>query len=96
VKRAGPGVDLVGAQIEPGPDEDVPEALDRRRRLPMPPEKLAEGLGLAGFESGQPREQDGDPEPVANREVAIAKQRAGGRSRSSRAAALVNHGQLER
>src|SRR6185503_16474514 len=62
----------------------------------MPHEKLAEGLGLAGCESGQPREQDGDPDPVANREVAIAKQRTEAVADLRRAAALVNHGQLER
>jgi len=62
----------------------------------MPLEKLPEGLGLAGYESGQPREQDCDPNAVAKREVAITKQRAEAVADLRCAATLVDHGQLER
>ena len=88
-------VGLVGAEVERRPDEDVPEAVDRRLRLAMPAQEVAERLST-GCKPRQPGNERGDAEPVAQGEVSVAQQRAEAVADRRHAAVLVDHGQVER
>ena len=90
------GFHLVGPQIQAGPDENVPEALDRRHGLPVTPEELAEGLALPRRQSRQSRQEQSDPQAVAEDEVPVTEERTEAVADLRGPAALVDHGQLER
>src|SRR5207248_10574866 len=71
----GLGIDVPGPEIHPRPDEDVPEALDRRRRLAVASEERPEGLARARSQPWQPREQHQDADAIAEAEVPVTQER---------------------
>ena len=80
---------LFGRQVEGGPDEDVPEALDRPVGLAAGAQFVSEGLGvrrLAPAEKGPH-----DREPVTQRGVPVAQERRRRALDRGVPAALVDH-----
>src|SRR5205823_8664316 len=87
------GARLARGQVERRAEEDVPEALDRVRRLTAGAQLAAEGLGVNGLvPAGKGAE---DRQPLPEGDVPVADQRERRASDRRPAAALVEHGQLE-
>src|SRR5262249_38401685 len=78
-EEAGRCVDLVGAQVERGPDEHVPEAVDRGVARAEPAEDVAEGLAWPRLRAATPCRDDRNAQTVAQRQMRIAEQ--GGQAR---------------
>ena len=77
-EEPGPGVDLVGTEVERGADEDVPEALDGRIARAEPPEHRAERLAGPRLRVAAPRRDDRDADTVAQRHVRVRERAPAG------------------
>ena len=92
-EEPGLGARLVRGQVERRADEDVPEALDRALRLAPGAQLAAEGLGVGRLVPAGKGAKD--REPLAEGDVPVAEQRQRRAPDRRRAAALVEHGQVE-
>ena len=94
-EEPGRGVDLVRAEIERRPDEDVPEAVDGRVARAEPPQHRAERLAGSRLRTAATRGDDGDAEPVAQRHVRVGEEAGQARLDVGARAVLGEHRQRE-
>ena len=94
-EESGRGVHLVHPEVQRGPEEDLPEAVDRRLGLPLGAQELAEGAA-SGPEACDPCREGDDPQPVGQGDVPVAEKRQEPVADRRDAAALVDRRQRER
>jgi hypothetical protein len=94
-EEAGIGVDLVGAEIERRPHEHVPEAFDGGVARTKAAQHGAEGLARLRARAAATGRDDGDPHPVAQRQMRVGQQGSDAGLHVGAAAVLVVDGQDE-
>ena len=95
-EQAGGRVHLIYGKVEGRPDEDVPEALDRRVRRAETPEHIAECLARPCLRAATPQGGQRDAHAVAKRNVCVTHQRPETRFDLCTPSLLVDHRQYQR
>ena len=88
------GAHFVCAEVQRGPDEDVPEAIDRLIGAAELAEQRAEGL-LVGSALRQAAHGIRHSQPVSQREMAVTEERRGRAADGRRAAVFGDHRQVK-